>query len=320
MNYFDPLPAPPSPLTLPHVHTRAAVVQLLFVLFLGVLVPFGPGLLYSWFGPTDEAHSAGAAATRPAPTDEPDGASLEGDPVDAGDGDDEFPPMAATQPAGDRAAPPSFDPAETATRYIYLVIDKSVHLLLAGGLLAFLLMRRGLSPPSFGITGRNAAAQVGGGLASVLLIYYYMYLSIVVIVSIELLAGFGPGVEDDLKQRIKWLSAIPRMSHVQAALMMGLVAAHEEVVFRGLLMPYLRRLTGSWVAAVAISCGIFGVLHLDQGVIGAIQASGIGVVLAIVFIRTRSLLAVTIAHGVFNFVQFQFVAPAMLSLTENMIE
>lgn len=320
MSHSEPSPPPASPLTLPHVRTRTAIVQLLFVLLLGILAPFGPALVHTWSGAADETPAAEGGAAQPGSASAPAGSVTSHDLDSAGHMPTASGSAASTQPGRDKASRPPLDSEETASRYSLIVLDKSVHLLLAGGLLAILLRRRDLLPAGFGITGRNLAGQVGWGMAAVLLVYYYLYLTMVVIISITMLGGIDAAAEEDLRHRVEWLAAIPPMSAAQAALLMGLVAAHEEVVFRGLLLPYLRRLTGSWVAAVAISCGVFGVLHIDQGVIGAAQAAGIGMVLAIVFIRTRSLLTVTLAHFVFNFVQLQYVAPALFKFAEKAFE
>ena len=66
-------------------------------------------------------------------------------------------------------------------------------------------------------------------------------------------------------------------------------------------------MTGHWWLAVLISSAIFGALHLPQGVLGALQIAGIGATLGLIFVWSRSLLAVTIAHFIFNFVQFQLI-------------
>jgi membrane protease YdiL (CAAX protease family) len=52
---------------------------------------------------------------------------------------------------------------------------------------------------------------------------------------------------------------------------------------------------------------LFGALHFSQGWIGMLQIVGLAVVLGTCFVLTRSLLAVIVAHFVFDFVQLQLV-------------
>jgi membrane protease YdiL (CAAX protease family) len=83
--------------------------------------------------------------------------------------------------------------------------------------------------------------------------------------------------------------------------MMLIVGLWEELVFRGFLMPHLRRLTGSWVAAVVLSVGVFASLHLvDQVPAALISISAIGLVFSLVTIWRRSIVPAIIGHALFN--------------------
>ena len=75
----------------------------------------------------------------------------------------------------------------------------------------------------------------------------------------------------------------------------------EELLFRGFLYAWLRRLRGFFVAAL-ISGFVFSLAHLDPGLI--IPFTGVGVVLAYAYERTGSLAAPIGVHFVFNFVSF----------------
>jgi membrane protease YdiL (CAAX protease family) len=83
------------------------------------------------------------------------------------------------------------------------------------------------------------------------------------------------------------------------------VAVHEELIFRGLLLPYLRRIGWPWWLAIAASSGTFAVLHVAQGWLAIIQVFGISVVLATFFVLSRSLLSVIAAHFLFDVLQTQ---------------
>jgi membrane protease YdiL (CAAX protease family) len=80
--------------------------------------------------------------------------------------------------------------------------------------------------------------------------------------------------------------------------MAGIVAPFaEELAFRGLLFPWLRKRLG--VTAAALLSGlIFAILHGVPVLIPALAA--IGVALALLYQRCGSLWPVIVAHGAFN--------------------
>lgn len=77
----------------------------------------------------------------------------------------------------------------------------------------------------------------------------------------------------------------------------------EEVIFRGYLMTRLRFLGKfkSWTIPVIVSSLAFGFPHLYQGLPGFIIISILGVLFALVYIRTRSLWPCIIAHFFLDF-------------------
>ena len=76
----------------------------------------------------------------------------------------------------------------------------------------------------------------------------------------------------------------------------------EELTFRGFVFNALRRYTPVWVAVV-VSAIIFGLSHWQPGNAGAIAplCAG-GIVLALVYVRTGSLVASMLTHAAFNLV------------------
>jgi membrane protease YdiL (CAAX protease family) len=86
----------------------------------------------------------------------------------------------------------------------------------------------------------------------------------------------------------------PWLSLANALLVVGAAPIAEEVVFRGVL---LERWTVKWspAAAVATSAVAFGVLHVDP--LGAIA---FGALMALVYMRTRTLLVPMLCHALFN--------------------
>jgi membrane protease YdiL (CAAX protease family) len=71
----------------------------------------------------------------------------------------------------------------------------------------------------------------------------------------------------------------------------------EELVFRGFLIAALQTATGSLTLAVALSSGVFGVLHAYQRAAGALRAAALGALLAMPLLQTGSLLPSMIAHA-----------------------
>lgn len=187
---------------------------------------------------------------------------------------------------------------------------KFTEALMAAGLCVYLCARHRVSPAAFGLHVRRWMVQtLLGGLGYVL---SYAYLLATVLV----LAPIIPFVMKDVEKRFDMFASIPSDQPGLIAVLLVFVVIHEELIFRGLLLPLLRRATGSWAIAVALAGGVFGMLHLAQGAIGAIQVTGLGVVLSVLFIRTRSLWAVMLAHWMFNFTQIMML-PKLLYWMER---
>lgn len=185
-----------------------------------------------------------------------------------------------------------------------VVAAKWFDALLVVGLAAYLILRTGVRPASLGLRFDRPLAQVGWGLLALLPIYAYMLASAVVVLAILLAI---PGWQDDLRHRVEMTSAMPIENLGLTLMLLVPVAIHEEVLFRALLIPYLRRVFGSWWSAVLVSSVVFGVLHIHQGAIGCLQITGLAIVLAVLFIATRSVIVVIVAHYAFDLAQFQLI-------------
>ncbi|HUU94818.1 MAG TPA: type II CAAX endopeptidase family protein [Phycisphaerae bacterium] len=206
------------------------------------------------------------------------------------------------------AGPPQIGPLTTAIKWI--------DVLLVGSIAAYLLLRHRLPSASFGLRSNGLGLQVLWSLGALIAAYAYIAGSVVVIFTV---IAFVPGLQKDLLHRVDFVQQMPVTSLIDSILLLIPVAIHEELLFRGMLLPYLRRVVGRWWLAILISSAIFGGLHFPQGWLGALQITGLGAVLAICFVLSRSLLAVTIAHFAFNLLQFQIVRllPDMQDLLQN---
>ncbi len=71
----------------------------------------------------------------------------------------------------------------------------------------------------------------------------------------------------------------------------------EEFLFRGFLLPSLTRYVPTW-AAIGISGLVFGVAHLSLSEI--LPLTTLGIILGIVYVRTRNLLASMLLHSLWN--------------------
>ena len=77
----------------------------------------------------------------------------------------------------------------------------------------------------------------------------------------------------------------------------GVAPVVEEIVFRGVLYGWLRRFL-SPAAGIVLSALVFGAVHGIPQLVPALAVQG--VVLAMVYERTRSLWPSIVLHGVFN--------------------
>jgi uncharacterized protein len=71
----------------------------------------------------------------------------------------------------------------------------------------------------------------------------------------------------------------------------------EEFLFRGFLLPSLTRYVPTW-GAIGISGLVFGVAHLSLSEI--VPLTTLGIILGVVYVRTRNLLAPMLLHSLWN--------------------
>jgi membrane protease YdiL (CAAX protease family) len=85
------------------------------------------------------------------------------------------------------------------------------------------------------------------------------------------------------------------------ALAFALVAGYrEELDFRAYLLGRLEDAGVPPAAGVAASTGLFALGHFYEGILGVAFAAVLGLYFAAAFLRTRSLHACAVAHGVLN--------------------
>ncbi|MCK4342704.1 MAG: CPBP family intramembrane metalloprotease [Phycisphaerae bacterium] len=198
-----------------------------------------------------------------------------------------------------------------------LVIGKYFDALLVIALAGYFIYRQRLAAAAFGLQLNRLNHQVLWSAPTLAAMYAVM---LPTVLAIAALVQLFPALEEDLENRREMMEFITKPALAELILLLIPVAIHEELLFRGLLIPYLRRAGCGWGLAIFISTAIFAVLHVTQGWLGVIQIFGVGAVLGVFFVLSRSLLAVIIAHFLFDLLQTQlarFLLPWLEDLAEN---
>jgi membrane protease YdiL (CAAX protease family) len=168
----------------------------------------------------------------------------------------------------------------------------------AGGVVSLVtvalrLRRRRQTPADIGLGPAPASRVLGATLAALPLCYAAG-------ITAALLAGsLAPGgLEGMARQKFEFLRAvavIPPGLVLPVSLFVGL---YEEILFRGFLLARLRVLAGgSAVAPVCLTTALFGLLHFPQGVVGVAQTGAVGLVLALVVVRSGTVWPAVLAHA-----------------------
>jgi membrane protease YdiL (CAAX protease family) len=105
----------------------------------------------------------------------------------------------------------------------------------------------------------------------------------------------------------RWMSYAlhPGMLFLRAVIIYPII---EELVYRGLMLPLLRRYAPLWLA-IGGSAGLFGITHLAQGVGSALNAFVLGVAFSWLVVRTGSLFASMMCHAAVNFSWLFLITP-----------
>lgn len=194
-----------------------------------------------------------------------------------------------------------------------LQVQKLFDLFVASVLLVYLAARNRAPLRAFGLRAEGLGLQLA--CAPLALVGVYVaFVPMVVIVGAVVLVF--PEAQKDLAGRYELIGLLANRSLAETIALMIPVAIHEEIIFRGLFIPYLRRLGMGWVGAALVSSAVFASLHGAQGWLGMLQVFGLGLAFAAAFILTRSLLVVALAHFGFNTIQV-LVAPLLLKLAEQ---
>lgn len=97
-----------------------------------------------------------------------------------------------------------------------------------------------------------------------------------------------------------------------AAILMVCTGVIEELIFRGILQTTGTKVFGTWRGIAYVSL-LFGALHIGHlSVVDVVFVTAVALYFAVIVRRTRTLLGVTIAHGITNIMLF-VVLPLLMT-------
>lgn len=184
----------------------------------------------------------------------------------------------------------------------WLAIDYVAVKLFPLAAIAWLVASRRMTPADFGLVPQPAAAFLGAFAAATIvgtLIDQNAY---------ALLAGL-PGY--------RALGAMPEIrsdfwNRFDLGIGLLLVGIVEELVFRAYACTVISRYTTRSAAIIAASSVAFGLIHWSLGLNAVLVTAVIGAVYMAIYLRTRSIAALALAHFLVNYIDFANVIPKSL--------
>ncbi len=166
-------------------------------------------------------------------------------------------------------------------------------------IIAILARRRGQTARSVGLGSAGIPLNIAIGLAALVVVYVLIFLVM------ALLWLFWPDVVREMNENARRImELVPKLRPVRLVPLTAMIGIYEELVFRGFLMTRLRRGTGSWTVAVALSTVIFTSLHaFDQTHAALVAVAILSLVFSVVTIWRRSIIPAIIAHALFDLSQ-----------------
>lgn len=167
--------------------------------------------------------------------------------------------------------------------------------------LALLMLRgRRYGPRAIGASSRLIVVDVALGIAVTAISFG------VFICSVQGMIVLWPEGFAQMSDNWEHVEAmLPPMSLGTAFALMLVIGVLEELIFRGILLTHLRRITRSWIAAAVISGAVFAALHIgDQATAAVVPLFLVSLVWSGFTIWRRSLLPSIVGHALFNFLQF----------------
>lgn len=181
-----------------------------------------------------------------------------------------------------------------AAELLWLIWRALAGLLIIGALLA----ADGQSAQHIGLAADRMGVELLWGapvLAGTLVVHVAVSVPLALVLSKTAFLG------REVSQRFSALRGLfTEVNLAQLALAMVLLAAFEEVVFRGFLLPRVRSLVGRWWLAVIAVQLLFGLGHLYEGGLAVFQTAVLGVCFSLAFLWRAHLGSAIVAHAAFN--------------------
>lgn len=181
-----------------------------------------------------------------------------------------------------------------------IAVAKWLEAVLVVGILCYFVFRQGNPAAAHGLRADRCGRQLGWGVLAWIGIYVYILATMLAFAALLMATS---DAQAEIQKRVEFAKKLPLYDPWLMLVLLSAVAIHEELLFRGLLLPLLRRATGRWWAAIGLSSVLFGVLHFPQGWIAALQITGVSIVLSLFFIASRSVSSVILAHFLFDYCQ-----------------
>jgi membrane protease YdiL (CAAX protease family) len=187
-------------------------------------------------------------------------------------------------------------PSSGENRHDLLIPGLILRVVVCLTVVGLILRARNQTPASIGLQWRGAGWDMLLGLPTLAVTAGIMFL---VMTTVTL--TFPGAMKQAMENADRLTRLIPRMSVAGYALLMGTVGFYEEVVFRGFLMPRLRRCLGSWIAAVPVSTVIFTLPHaIDQTGLALLPVAILSLSFSVITIARQSILPAVAAHALYN--------------------
>ena len=150
-----------------------------------------------------------------------------------------------------------------------------------------------------GFSGRPLWPSIIAGLRGYVGVFPWLFALLFLIVEIAQRLGFQPPLEPI--HELLFEEHRHAMLALTALLACGVGPVAEELLFRGVVYPTLRRRTGP-VIAMLVSAAVFSAIHTS--LVGFVPIMGLGVLLAYLYERTGSLISSLTVHIVHNTLLF----------------
>ena len=180
---------------------------------------------------------------------------------------------------------------------VHTLIGESVFWILY--LLLYINVRAGEQVPFLSFTnGQSVLTSIGWGI----IIFISLYIAVIIYGLLYFAIAKAHPPHEEIMDRV---SKFPVWLKLLLCIRAGVT---EETFFRGYGISRIESLTGSKVAAVAITTLFFGFGHLIYGTVNHVLGTMvIGFILTMYYLKTRNLLSCIIAHFLFDAIAMLFV-------------